>query len=64
MPVPVQGGGGDDRFFVALFVSQVFQYRSVETVSSVAAGGSERMFPGMSLPVSLPRCLVVKQLGH
>jgi hypothetical protein len=59
--------GGDGQFLVALFVSQVFQYRSVQyrsvqyrsvqyrsvqyrsvkTVSSVAAGGPERMFSGM-----------------
>jgi len=55
---------GDDQFCVVLFVSQVFPYRSVKTVSGVAVGSPERIFPGMSLPVSLPRCLVIKQLGH
>ena len=44
---------GDGQFFVALFVSQVVPYRSVKTVSGVAAGGPERVFPGMSLPRGL-----------
>jgi hypothetical protein len=51
---------GDDRFFEALWVSRVFPYRSVKTVSSVAVDGPERMLPGMSLP----QCLAIKQKGR
>jgi hypothetical protein len=56
---------GDDQFCVALFVSQVFPYRSVKTVSGVTVGGPERMFRecpcrgAWSLNNS-----VIKQLGH